>query len=240
MRWLFAAVVAGFALLGSAAAQPPPDPGGLIIPGGYWAGGGCNLVTVSGPTGPRAVMVDAHGNLCVALAASGSSGSGGGTLTSITNPAATLTRPANTTAYAQNTLIASSTTAGSVVVPSFAIANAAGGAAIPRLRLATNKTSGWDGAIIRVRLWTVAPTYSAGDGVAYAVATGAASLAGQYDVTLAQYGDGASGMAASNAGTATWLKLAAGTAVYWDLQNIGASVTPASGQTFTLTAELLN
>jgi hypothetical protein len=38
----------------------------------------------------------------------------------VTAPSSTLTRPANTTAYAQNELIASSTTAGSVVVPSIA------------------------------------------------------------------------------------------------------------------------
>ena len=49
----------------------------------------------------------------------------------ITNPTSVLTRPANTTAYASGQLIASSTTAGSIVVRSFAIATSAGGANIP-------------------------------------------------------------------------------------------------------------
>lgn len=156
----------------------------------------------------------------------------------ITNPAVAVTRPANTTNYAQNNLIASSTTAGSVVVPSFSVANS--GAAIPRVRLTTNKTSGWDGVIIRVRLWQSAPTYTNGDGGAYAVATNAFGLLGVFDVTLNQFGDGASGIAAPNNGTAAWIKVP-GTSVFWDLQYTGtAALTPASGQTLTLTTELAN
>src|SRR5690242_11771933 len=54
----------------------------------------------------------------------------------ITNPTSTLTRPANATAYAANQLIASSTTAGSVVVPSFTTLTGTG--IIARLRLRTN------------------------------------------------------------------------------------------------------
>ena len=170
----------------------------------------------------------------------------GGTVTAsnsgiITNPTSVLTRPADTTSYSQNDLIASSTTAGSIVVPSFAIANAAGGAIIPRIRLTTNKTSGWDGVTLRVRLWSVAPTYTNGDNGAYAVATGGAGLLAQYDVTLQQFGDAASGNATPTVGTAAWIKLASGTAVYWDIQYLGtAALAPASSQTFTITAEAAN
>jgi len=76
----------------------------------------------------------------------------------ITNPASTLTRPANTADYAANQLIASSTTAGSVVVPSFAIAISAGGAINARLRLRTSATSGWGGVNLSINLWSAAPT----------------------------------------------------------------------------------
>ena len=55
-----------------------------------------------------------------------------------TNPTSSLTLPSTQTAYAAGSLIASSATAGSVVVPSFTIANSAGGALIPRIRLSTN------------------------------------------------------------------------------------------------------
>lgn len=156
----------------------------------------------------------------------------------ITNPTSTLTRPADTTAYASGDLVASSTTAGSIVVPSFAITNSAGGAIIPRVRLTTNKTSGW-GIAVTVNLWSTAPTYTNGDNGAYAVATGAAGWLCSFAITLMQYADGATGFGSPSVGNACIAKLASGTAIYWDLQ-VGAAATPASGQTFTLTAEVLN
>lgn len=150
-------------------------------------------------------------------------------------PTSTLTRPANTTAYAQNDLIASSTTAGSIVVPSLTITF--GEYVVGRLRLATNVTTGWDGATLRVRLWTAAPTYTNGDNGAYAVATGAASYLGACDVTLAQDADGARGDCAPTVGAAF---AGRGTKIYWDLQQTSAAaLTPVSGQTFTLIAEVL-
>ena len=52
-------------LLGTLAhgAGAQPAPAGLS--GGWWGGGACNLVTFSGPNGPRSIMVDANGNQCV-------------------------------------------------------------------------------------------------------------------------------------------------------------------------------
>jgi hypothetical protein len=158
---------------------------------------------------------------------------------SITNPTSVLTRPANTTAYVANQLIASSTTAGSVVVPSFAIATSAGGAVLSRVRLLSNVTSGWDGVSVTVRLWTAAPTYTNGDGGAYAVATGAAGWIASFLIALSQYGDGAISASQLTAANEMAIKLASGTTIYWDMQIMGAA-TPISGQTFTLTAELMN
>lgn len=155
-----------------------------------------------------------------------------------TNPTSTLTRPANTTAYATTQLIGSSTTAGSVVVPSFAIANAAGSAVIPRLRLSTNATTGW-GTTLTVNLWSAAPTYTNGDGGTYAVATNGAKHLAQYSCTLTQYGDAASGECSVSVGNFAMVTLASGTSIFWDLQTTG-SATPISGQTFTLIPELLN
>ena len=151
----------------------------------------------------------------------------------LTNPTSVLTRPANTTAYAVGNLIASSTTAGSVAVPSFTVA---AGAAITALRLVTNKTSGWSGVQLSVRLWTTAPTFTNGDGGAYAVATGAAGYIGTFLFSLIQFGDGAAERGTVNLGGIIWEKLASGLLVYWDLQ-INTVATPASAQTFTLTAE---
>jgi hypothetical protein len=155
----------------------------------------------------------------------------------ITNPTSTLTRPANTTAYAANRLIASSTTAGSVVVPSFTIVT--GAAILPRLRLRTNATSGWNGINLSINLWGAAPTYTNGDGGAYAVATGSASWLANFLFSLIQFGDGAVGAAQLTGANEIALKLASGTLAFWDVQILSAA-TPISGQTFLLTPEVLN
>lgn len=159
-------------------------------------------------------------------------------ITSISNPVATLTRPANTTAYVTGNLIASNTVAGSVVVASFTTQNS--GAGIARIRLKTNVTTGWDTATIRVRLWTVAPTYTNGDGGAYAATTGTALLLAQYDVTLNQFADSAQGYGISATGVA-YIKLVSGSTIFWDMQYTGTpAVTPISGQVFTLSPEVVN
>jgi hypothetical protein len=156
-------------------------------------------------------------------------------------PTSTLTRPANTTAYAGSSstpqLIASSTTAGSIVVPAFPV-GLGGIAAIPRLTITTNAPSGWGGITLVVTLWAAAPTYSTGDGTSYTIATGAAARIAQYSCALLQAGDGASCNAAPIVGAAPIVK--PGTAgVYWDIQVAGAA-TPISGQTFTLLPEVWN
>jgi hypothetical protein len=153
----------------------------------------------------------------------------------IQNPTSVLTRPANTTAYAQNDLIAGNVTAGSIVVPSLAWPKRQGaGAKLSRLRLLTNATTGW-GKTLTARLWSAAPTYTNGDNGAYAVATGAAGYLGKADFTLSQWADGAVDSVVLS--PEMRLQLAAAL-VYWDLQlTDAAGATPISGQTFTLTAE---
>lgn len=153
----------------------------------------------------------------------------------------TLTRPANTTAYAVGNLIASSTTAGSVTVPSFTAAGANGGGFhLSYLRLVTNATSGMGSASIQINLWDAAPTYTNGDGGAYAPATGAAHWLGSFTVvSMVQGGDGAWGGAVPDVGNQLDLNTgASSTVIYWDL-TAGTVFTPASGQTFTLHASLI-
>lgn len=149
------------------------------------------------------------------------------------------TRPADTTAYASGDLIANSTTAGSVVLPTCVVARfAAGSGLLTRFRLYTNVTTGWGSAVITINLWSAQPTYTNGDNGAYAVATGAAGYLGQTQVTLTQFGDGAAGQGAISVGNFAGLKLASGQVIYWDMQ-VAAALTPISGQTFTLVPEEL-
>jgi hypothetical protein len=196
------------------------------------------LDSVTGNIRQMTLLVDPSTGLLVGSAASPFSVTSLSS-SAITNPTSTLTRPANTTAYAANQLIGSSTTAGSVVVPSFAIATTAGGAIVPRLRLQTNVTTGWQGISIQVDLWTAAPTFTNGDGGAYAPATGSAGALGSYIIPLTQMGDGAVGAGPLSGANQLSMKLTSGTAVFWTAKILGAA-TPISGQTFNLTAEVLN
>jgi hypothetical protein len=153
-------------------------------------------------------------------------------------PTSTGTAVTATLEYKPNDLIASAATA--PVVPSFAIATSAGGVIIPRIRLQTNAFggAGWNGTL-SVNLWSAAPTYTGGDAQVYTPATGAASWLANFMVTLTQFGDGAAGFGQLTGANEMALKLASGTAVYWDLQILSFE-QPFPSQTFTLTAECLN
>jgi hypothetical protein len=162
------------------------------------------------------------------------------------NPTSVLTRPNNANAYSQNQLIASSTTAGSIVVPSFLatgcqLQSCAQSAILRRLRLITNATSGMGSVTFTIELWSAAPNFTNGDGGSYAVATGAAGWLGAFTVSsFTQVGDGAYGVATPSVGSDVSFRLPSGTAVYWSLQvtNSGG-FTPIANQTFTLIAEAL-
>jgi hypothetical protein len=135
--------------------------------------------------------------------------------------------------------VASTTTAGSVVVPSVAAAGgAAGSGSLLSFILRTAATSGMGGVSFAIEFWSAAPTFTNGDNGAYAVATGAAHWLGSATVaTMVQVADGAYGVAVPDTVAAIDFALAAGTAIYWTLQVTNtAAFTPTSGQTFTLQA----
>lgn len=154
---------------------------------------------------------------------------GGGSI----NLSATFTRPANTTAYASGQLIANSTTAGSVVPMQFTLPG--GAPIVVRVRLSTNVTTGWGSGSITVNLWSCKPTYTSGDGAAYAISAGGSCWIGSFPITLTQYGDAASGEGSPTVGNN--VVLPPGAVYYADLTS-GSSLTPISGQTFTLTLEV--
>ena len=161
----------------------------------------------------------------------------------ITNPTSTLTLTSATTAYTAGQLIASSATAGSIVVPSFAIANAAGGAIITRMRLSTNDTTStaWPTVTVQIDLWSAAPTWTNGDRGTWSPATGTGSHLGAYTCIMsAEFGDGAYAECAPAVGNASVIKLASGTSVYWSLEAVTASGVTGASKVFTATAELLN
>lgn len=159
----------------------------------------------------------------------------------LSTPTSTLAPPSNTAAYTANMQIANSATAGSVVVPTFAIATANGGAVIPRLRLfVADAAAGWNGVQVQVDLWSAAPTFTSADHVAFAVATGMASHLGSYVISLNSGGDGASGEGAVSPGNAAMVTLS-GSSIYWTAKVLSATTgTITATHNLTLTAEVSN
>ena len=163
---------------------------------------------------------------------------------SITNPSSVLTLTSATTAYAAGYNIASSATAGSIVVPSFAIATSSGSAHIPTARLISNDatSTAWPGVTVQVDLWSAAPTFTNGNGAAYAVATGSAGYLGSFYCTFAaaEAGDGNYAVCLPTRGSAIDITLASGTTVYWSSSAVTASGTLAASKTLTLEPEIWN
>ncbi len=120
----------------------------------------------------------------------------------IWNPAASVTRPNDTTAYAVGDLVANSTTAGSVVPLSFPLGNSygIGQFRINRARLAKSGT-GVTNATFRVHLYAASPSPANGDNGAWSTDQ-AGKWLGNIDVTsMLAFTDGAAGTGSLPAGS---------------------------------------
>lgn len=156
-------------------------------------------------------------------------------------PAASMTRPADTTAYAAGDLVGNSTTAGSVTPLAITAARVAAGSLLAsRVRLRKSGTE-LTAATFRVYLFSAAPTVANGDNGALSIA-GSANCIGWADVSMATradsttanpFSDGAFGFGDLN----SLVALASGQTV-WALIEARAAYTPASGETFAVTLEV--
>ena len=153
---------------------------------------------------------------------------------------ATVTRPANTTAYASGDLVANSTTAGSVVPLSFAnAARAAGkGGKIVGARL-TKSNAGLTNASFRLHLFTAAPaTVTDGDNSALST-SGVADYIGALDVVVDRaFTDGAFGRSGAPL-SGNFLEYVGATTTLYGLLEARGAYTPASGEVFTVTIAAL-
>jgi hypothetical protein len=158
---------------------------------------------------------------------------------SLAQPASsTLTRPANTTPYTALDNVANNATAASITSPTITVARvAAGSVTIPRLKLRTSATTGMEGVSFRIDLWASAPTFSSGDNVAYAIATGAANFLGSFTGFFRQFADGAVAECTPEYGVPIAAKLASGQAIVATLQTL-TDFTPISAQTFIITPDV--
>ncbi len=155
----------------------------------------------------------------------------------ISNPSASFTRPANTTAYASGNLVSNSTTAASVVPLTFVLGNSFGPGSFRMTRARISKTgTSATNANFRLHLYQSAPVPANGDGGAWSTSK-AADWLGNIDVTgMLAFTDGCCGTGSAAAGSEMFLKLASGATVY-GLLEAKAAYTPVSGEVFTVTLE---
>jgi len=149
----------------------------------------------------------------------------------------TITRPADTTAYASGDLVANSTTAGSVAALQFAFPQAAGSTGDIRAARLQKSGATATNAQFRLHLFTAAPTFtSAGDNSALGtvlVATDKGYL-GYIDITaMTAASDCCFGMGAPDNARGSIPFTTTGTTLYGVLE-ARAAYTPASAEVFTV------
>ena len=153
-----------------------------------------------------------------------------------TNPivasGATITRPANTTAYSAGQLLANSVTAGSVVPSTIAAARASGKSSkITGCRLLKSGTSVTN-ASFTLHLYTTSPTVSNGDGGTF-LSNQSATWVGSINVTsMTAFSDGAIGLGTVGTGSSIVFLPTTSTNLYCLIQ-VQAAYTPASAEVFT-------
>lgn len=150
------------------------------------------------------------------------------------------TRPADTTAYASGDLVANNVTAGSVVPIALTAAarTNAGIVSVRRVRLKKSGTSVTN-ATFRVHLFGALPVPAVGDNTAIST-TGAGAYLGACDIgSMQAFTDGAVGVAVPLVGVDILGAAGAGVKTLYALLEARGAYTPASAETFTLTAEVL-
>jgi hypothetical protein len=149
-----------------------------------------------------------------------------------------ITRPANTTAYASGQLVANSTTAGSVTPFGLQAARVAGGSGrVRRVEVYKSGTS-LTNASFRVHLYGSLPTPANGDGAAWS--TSRANYLGSFDVTVDKaFTDGAAGVGVPLTGTDVVFNAASGSANIYALIEARAAYTPVSAEVFGVVLEVL-
>jgi hypothetical protein len=150
----------------------------------------------------------------------------------------TLTRPADTTAYAFGDLVANSTTAGSVTPGTIAAASGNDVAGrIKSARLITSSTS-ISSAMFRLHLFNSLPTVTNGDNGVW-LPTKAGYL-GSFDITVdRQFSDGAVGLGYPTLGDSlAFTPVTGGVNLYYLLEARGA-YTPTSAGTFIPVLEVI-
>jgi len=156
----------------------------------------------------------------------------------IKNISGSFTRPADTTTYAAEDLVANSTTAGSVVPITLSAARVSGGSFSLRRAKIRKSSTGIVGAAFRVHFFLAVPsTITNGDNGAFSV-SGSDDYIGAMDVIVDRvFTDGSVGLGEPISGIEISQELASGTNIY-ALIEARAAYVPASGETIALSVEV--
>ena len=150
------------------------------------------------------------------------------------NPTGTFTRPADTTAYAVNDLIANSTTAGSVAAMQLTASRVAAGN-FQGYRVRLKKSTTTTGAQFAVYCYSSVPTCANGDNGAFS--TTESGFLGKFIVSAMEgFTDGATGIGVPEYGSALSVALGSGQVIYCLVKALTA-YTPGNAEVFTLTLE---
>ena len=157
----------------------------------------------------------------------------------IFSPFSSFTRPADTTAYAQNDIVANSTTAASITPLKFGL-NGSGKAGIIRSAQLYKSDKTVTNATFTVFLFTADPgTPTNGDNSAFGVAS-AASFLDSFAIDLATgaLAGGTTGAAKNSAALAIPFFMPALNDKLYALHRADAAYTPASAESFKLTLDI--
>lgn len=159
--------------------------------------------------------------------------------TAVVTARASITRPADTTAYASGDLVAHSTDAGLVEPFVFAVGRLPGGSGmVRRVRLVKTDVATAN-ASFRLHLYAAIPRVANGDNGAWS-SDGAANYLGSLDVSTDRaFTDGAAGQGDPTNGAEINFVLAEGQRVLYGLLEARGAYTPGSAEKFTPTLECL-
>lgn len=152
----------------------------------------------------------------------------------------TITRPADTTAYADNDLVANDTTAGSVTPFLFSdvVRQVGYKNKITRAGIRLSGTAVTNGTF-RLHLFKSAPTVGAGDNAAMAVATGNDNYIGYLEIILSMTGSGAGGVRGWSVNGANVLSFVSENSKnLWGLLQAKGAYTPISAETIQVLIEV--
>ena len=160
----------------------------------------------------------------------------------VVTPSSSFTRPANTTVYTINTIVANSTTAGSVVPLSWTAARVNGGNGYVRraVMVTSNHTLATAGSfLLHLYNGTAAPTTASGDNAAFSAAVTEVNDFCTIPITLDNKGsDNSTGRGQPDVGSECNFVTGGSTTTIWGILAVTSAYTPLSAEVEKIILEI--